>query len=425
MAKTAALLQQWQCSGKGATQEPGLVKRSQSHKDALHTLFARATLAAWCNCSAHQDTSSKALTGRRAQTHRLYAVEAMRPHRILWALAASAAFTPPQPLTTPKTVCHGGRPKNKAAKAAQKRLQEAAKEEAKAARTYEALQKKRRESKARRTERLRGRDTRGGTPDVVEITEKKVRRPPPTTPRAEPTKGQAKRPIQSNRQLEARFLGSYTTPDEMPRDPLPEIAFVGRSNVGKSSMLNALVGARKGVAVTGRTPGRTRLLNLFEIEDSGGGRARVVDLPGYGFAKIADAQQADISRFLEAYLDGRRQLRGIVFLVDCRRDPNPEDMDIIQVLRSKNLPVVLVATKIDKLKSSAEFAQSLNALEDFYEVEPLFFSSTTRQGRPELWARVNELLFSPEEEEEAVEWVLDDEPEEDSEPLSDDDLLVF
>ena len=180
----------------------------------------------------------------------------------------------------------------------------------------------------------------------------------------------------------------------MPRDPFPEIAFVGRSNVGKSSMLNALVGARKGVAVTGRTPGRTRLLNLFEIEDSGGGRARVVDLPGYGFAKIADAQQADISRFLEAYLDGRRQLRGIVFLVDCRRDPNPEDMDIIQVLRSKNLPVVLVATKIDKLKSSAEFANSLNALEDFYEVEPLFFSSTTRQGRPELWARVNELLFS-------------------------------
>ena len=356
----------------------------------------------------------------------------MRVH-ILWALAAiAAAFTPPQPPQTQHTVCFGGRPKNKAAKAAQKRLQEAAKEEAKAARTYEALQKKRRESKARRTERLRGRDTRGGTPDVVEVVTKKQARPPPTTPRAEPTKGQAKRPIQSNRQLEASFLGSYTKPDEMPRDPLPEIAFVGRSNVGKSSMLNALVGARKGVAVTGRTPGRTRLLNLFEIEDSGGGRARVVDLPGYGFAKIADAQQADISRFLEAYLDGRRQLRGIVFLVDCRRDPNPEDAEIIQVLRSKNLPVVLVATKIDKLKSSAEFANSLNALEDFYATEPLFFSSTTRQGRPELWARVNELLFSEDDAEEEVEWVLDEEDEEElsdasSEPapLSDDDLLVF
>ena len=223
----------------------------------------------------------------------------MRVH-ILWALAASAAFTPPQPPARRATVCFGGRPKNKAAKAAQKRLQEAAKEEAKAARTYEALQKKRRESKARRTERLRGRDTRGGTPDVVETTEKKVRRPPPTTPRAEPAKGQAKRPIQIKQQLEARFLGSYTTPDETPRDPFPEIAFVGRSNVGKSSMLNALVGARKGVAVTGRTPGRTRLLNLFEIEDSGGGRARVVDLPGYGFAKIADAQQAEIAAQLAA-----------------------------------------------------------------------------------------------------------------------------
>ena len=117
----------------------------------------------------------------------------MRVH-ILWALAASAAFTPPQRPPAQQTVCYGGRPKNKAAKAAQKRLQEAAKEEAKAAKTYEALQKKRRESKARRTERLRGRDTRGGTPDVVETTEKQARRPPPTTPRAEPTKGQAKRP---------------------------------------------------------------------------------------------------------------------------------------------------------------------------------------------------------------------------------------
>ena len=120
-------------------------------------------------------------------------------------------------------------------------------------------------------------------------------------------------------------------------------------------------------------------------------------------------------------------------MVDCRRDPNPEDMEIIDVLRSKNLPVVLVATKIDKLKSSAEFANSLNALEDFYATEPLFFSSTTRQGRPELWARVNELLFSEDDaEEEAVEWVLDEEDEgpledasPDPVPLSDDDLLVF
>ena len=132
-------------------------------------------------------------------------------------------------------------------------------------------------------------------------------------------------------------------------------------------------------------------------------------------------------------MDGRRQLRGIVFLVDCRRDPNPEDAEIVQVLRSKNLPVVLVATKIDKLKSSAGFANSLNALEDFYATEPLFFSSTTRQGRPELWARVNELLFSEsDDEEEAVEWVVDEEPEgelsdasSEPAPLSDDDLLVF
>ena len=119
-------------------------------------------------------------------------------------------------------------------------------------------------------------------------------------------------------------------------------------------------------------------------------------------------------------------------MVDCRRDPNPEDAEIVEVLRSKKLPVVLVATKIDKLKSSAEFANSLNALEDFYATEPLFFSSTTRQGRPELWARVNELLFSEDAEDEEVEWVLDEEDEgpfedasPDPVPLSDDDLLVF
>jgi GTP-binding protein len=205
-------------------------------------------------------------------------------------------------------------------------------------------------------------------------------------------------------------------------------------------MLNALVGARRGVAVTGRTPGRTRLLNLFEVDDLAGGRARVVDLPGYGFAQIADAQQADISSFLEAYLDGRTQLRGVVFLVDCRRDPNAEDAELVAVLRSKRIPVVLVATKIDKLKSSAEFAKSLNALEGFYGAEPLFFSSTTRQGRPELWARVNDLLLSENEAEEDVEWVVEDllvvddeaPPPADPEdapparcPLTDTDLIVF
>ena len=244
------------------------------------------------------------------------------------------------------------------------------------------------------------------------------------------------------RRLQKRFgfVQAAHAPEELPAVQSSELAFAGRSNVGKSSLLNALLGKNCGprgtigMAAVENKPGSTRSVNFYAAPGVDGREvgAMLVDLPGYGFAKIADAQQADISRFLEAYLDGRRQLRGIVFLVDCRRDPNPEDMDIIQVLRSKNLPVVLVATKIDKLKSSAEFANSLNALEDFYNTEPLFFSSTTRQGRPELWARVNELLFSEDDAEEEVEWVLDDPPEEElsdasSEPapLSDDDLLVF
>ena len=100
-------------------------------------------------------------------------------------------------------------------------------------------------------------------------------------------------------------------------------------------------------------------------------------------------------------------MRGIVFLVDCRRDPNPEDMDIIQVLRSKNLPVVLVATKIDKLKSSAEFANSLNALED--RARRSRSSSRRRRARagPRARARVNSCSFPEDAEEEEVEWVLD------------------
>jgi GTP-binding protein len=379
----------------------------------------------------------------------------------LWVLLAlTAAFTPPQPPPARPTVCFGGRPKNKGAKAAQKQKDEAAKEEARASRTYDVMQTRKKESKARRSERLAGRDRRGGTPNEVEKPQKMRRAPFQATAEAtaatwteataerdggektRPTKVKpvVKKALRVTSSLEAKFLGSWTSPSDMPKEALPEVAFFGRSNVGKSSMLNALVGARRGVAVTGRTPGRTRLLNLFEVDDLAGGRARVVDLPGYGFAQIADAQQADISSFLEAYLDGRTQLRGVVFLVDCRRDPNAEDAELVAVLRSKRIPVVLVATKIDKLKSSAEFAKSLNALEGFYGAEPLFFSSTTRQGRPELWARVNDLLLSENEAEEDVEWVVEDllvvddeaPPPADPEdapparcPLTDTDLIVF
>ena len=151
----------------------------------------------------------------------------------------------------------------------------------------------------------------------------------------------------------ARFVTSAVTQAGFPSPALPEVAFVGRSNVGKSSLLNQLAGQR-GLAHVSRTPGRTRMVNFFEVA----GRYRLVDLPGYGYARAPEALRRGWEDLVLAYLTGREGLVLNLLLVDARRDPLPNDLRALELLGSSGRPVAVVATKVDKLKS-AEAASRL------------------------------------------------------------------
>jgi GTP-binding protein len=179
------------------------------------------------------------------------------------------------------------------------------------------------------------------------------------------------------------YVGSYGTPREMPFLPLPEICLAGRSNVGKSSCLNALSGRRKKVAVASKQPGRTRLLNLFRV-----GRAcAITDLPGYGFAKVSRDMQDSWKKNIEGYMKRREQLRLSVLLVDAQREPSELDASLLDFLAYYEVPTLVVATKTDKLKP-AQLDASLAALADALELpegQPLPFSAVTKDGRKELW----------------------------------------
>lgn len=128
------------------------------------------------------------------------------------------------------------------------------------------------------------------------------------------------------------LCGSYGDLNSMPSSKVPEVAFVGRSNVGKSSLLNAMTSQRKKIAVEGRTPGTTKTINLYRCEDKIGPICSFVDLPGYGFAKISSARQSVISSFLRDYLIARSALKLVILLIDSRREPSCEDRKMLEVL---------------------------------------------------------------------------------------------
>lgn len=191
----------------------------------------------------------------------------------------------------------------------------------------------------------------------------------------------------------ATFEGSFDELETLPEWRLPEIAFVGRSNVGKSSMLNAIV--KKSVAVSGKRPGRTRRINMFRLEDERRGDAAscvLTDLPGYGYAVLGKEEQEQIARFVRRYLDERPQLKLVVLIVDSRRDPDQTDLDVLNELKSRRRPVLLVATKIDKFDTSHALVKRLDELTEAFGQEPLYFSSVTRQGRGDLLGVVNDYL---------------------------------
>jgi len=140
------------------------------------------------------------------------------------------------------------------------------------------------------------------------------------------------------------FEGSFPSVDRMPAEDLPEVAFAGRSNVGKSSCINTLLNRRK-LARVSQSPGRTRLLNVFTID----GAVRFVDLPGYGFARAPKRVRESWGPMVEGYLRRRRSLVLLVLLLDLRREPSPEDRQLASWLAARRLPVLVVLTKSDKV----------------------------------------------------------------------------
>lgn len=186
----------------------------------------------------------------------------------------------------------------------------------------------------------------------------------------------------------AEFVKSAVWPAQYPPATLPEIAFVGRSNVGKSSLINALV-ERKNLAKTSNTPGRTQLINFFSINE----KRFFVDLPGYGFAKVARSVKKDWGDMLEAYLKERQNLALIVFILDIRRTPNEDDLSLRDWLENYRIPYLFVLTKTDKLSNNQALNQKRlieKELGGSARNRTILFSAKTRRGKEELWQMLDD-----------------------------------
>lgn len=193
--------------------------------------------------------------------------------------------------------------------------------------------------------------------------------------------------------LKAEFIRSCASQEQFPNGTIPEIAFVGRSNVGKSSLINSLL-QRKGLAKVSRTPGKTRAVNLFAIatDDPLLPRFVLADLPGYGYAKVSKVERAQWAPLIEAYLGGREQLCAVVMLVESRI-LSPHDGQTIDWLRSIGCDPVVVATKVDKLKARERVSTLRRLQEGLGLVESrafMVYSSVTGEGREHLWAFLRE-----------------------------------
>ena len=189
------------------------------------------------------------------------------------------------------------------------------------------------------------------------------------------------------RVTEARFLGAATRPGAEPPPFLPEIAIAGRSNVGKSSLLNSLL-QRRGLARTSATPGRTRQLNFFVVNE----KFVLVDLPGYGFAVGPERERIGWGPLVEGYLRGRPTLRGVVLIVDIRRGLEAEEMQVLDFAAAVGLPAVVVATKLDKL-SRSQAGAALARLAGPSAV--IGFSARSGEGRDALWRVVAGWIAAP------------------------------
>ena len=189
----------------------------------------------------------------------------------------------------------------------------------------------------------------------------------------------------------AEFVISNSRVEKCPTTGLPEYAFIGRSNVGKSSLINMLT-ARKGLAMTSQKPGKTQLINHFIINDAW----YLVDLPGYGYARLGKDSRDSLRRMIEDYVLERKELVLLFVLLDCRHDPQKIDLEFVQWLGEEGVPFALVFTKADKL-SKGRLAANVEAYktklrEEWEELPPIFVtSSEERMGRDELLGYIEEV----------------------------------
>ena len=189
--------------------------------------------------------------------------------------------------------------------------------------------------------------------------------------------------------LSAEFVKSATRPAEYPPERLPEVAFAGRSNVGKSSLINTLVN-RKRLVKTSSTPGRTQLINFFEINQ----QIIFVDLPGYGYAKVPVSVRKRWGPMIETYLSGRKTLKGVVVIIDIRRTPQQEELNLIGWLSHYAIAAIVVLTKTDKL-SKNKSAQQHQHIAHALSMDPkdlILFSAKSRRGRDALWKAILSLV---------------------------------
>ena len=189
----------------------------------------------------------------------------------------------------------------------------------------------------------------------------------------------------------ADILLSATNKSHYPQDDIPEVALAGRSNVGKSSFINTLLN-RKNLARTSGKPGKTQLLNFFNIDD----KLRLVDVPGYGYARVSKKEREKWGRMIEEYLTSRENLKAVVSLVDFRHEPSADDVQMYEFLKYYDIPVILVATKADKIPRG-KWNKHESIIKKKLDFDPadtfIVFSSVTKEGLEESWDAILENAF--------------------------------